>query len=285
MLNEDRSPDFHSVDPIPLTMPFHCPLPIPALSRDEFEERDRVVMSCAYSSQNELGRLCDERVYENDMAVRLRAAGCGDVHTQVPLTVSHGDFTKTYRLDLVADGALYELKTVSELSGAHDAQLLNYMLLLEIPRAKLLNFRGAKVQGALRATPLDHTKRRAFSVDASRWSERSGECRRLFDTMVELLGDWGAFLDVRLYEQALVHFTGGENRVVCEIPLSRAGCELGTHRFPVHATGCAFAVTAFATGSEIHESHLRRLLAHTPLDGIQWINVAHARVQFVSITR
>ena len=98
-------------------MPFHCPLPIRSLSREEFEERDRIVMSCAYASQNELGRLCDERVYENDMAARLHAAGFSEIHTQVPLTVSHRDFAKTYRLDLIADGALYELKSVAALVG------------------------------------------------------------------------------------------------------------------------------------------------------------------------
>ena len=100
-----------------------------------FEERDRTVMSCAYASQNELGRLCDECVYEKDMVIRLRAAGCHEIHTQVPLTVSHRDFAKTYRLDLIVDDALYELKTVNDLAGEHEAQLLNYMLLLEIGRA------------------------------------------------------------------------------------------------------------------------------------------------------
>jgi GxxExxY protein len=160
-------------------MPFHCPLPIRSLSREEFEERDRVAMQCAYASQNELGRLCDEPVYENDMAARLRAAGLGEIHTQLPLMVSHRDFAKTYRLDLIIDGALYELKTVNELAGEHEAQLLNYMMLLEIPRAKLLNFRSAQVKGRLHATPLDHAKRRAATVDTSRWLEHSEECRNL----------------------------------------------------------------------------------------------------------
>ena len=45
-------------------MPIHCPIQIRALSAEEFEERDYRVMGHAYGSQNELGRLCDERVYE-----------------------------------------------------------------------------------------------------------------------------------------------------------------------------------------------------------------------------
>ena len=70
-------------------MPIRCPIVIRNLTQPEFDERDRIVMRCAYAAQNELGRLCDERVYENDLALRLRAEGMPGVHTQVPVTVSH----------------------------------------------------------------------------------------------------------------------------------------------------------------------------------------------------
>ena len=79
-------------------------------------------MHCAYDSQNALGRLCDERVYENDLARRLRAEGFREVHSQVPITLSHCGFHKEYRLDLLADDALYELKTTTAFTSEHDAQ-------------------------------------------------------------------------------------------------------------------------------------------------------------------
>ena len=94
-------------------MPTHLPFPIRNLTQTEFDALDPVVMRCAYDSQNELGRLCDERVYENDLALRLRAAGMSEVHTQVPVTVSHQGFEKLYRFDLVVEHGLYELKTVA----------------------------------------------------------------------------------------------------------------------------------------------------------------------------
>jgi hypothetical protein len=62
----------------------------------EFDERDAIVMRCAYAAQNTLGRLCDERVYENDLALRLSAEGFKAVHTQVPVTVKHDSFEKVY---------------------------------------------------------------------------------------------------------------------------------------------------------------------------------------------
>src|SRR6266850_420795 len=66
---------------------------------------------------------------QNDLAARLRAAGL-PVRTEVPITVTCRDFAKTYFLDLVvADTAIYELKTALGLIGEHEAQLLNYLLL------------------------------------------------------------------------------------------------------------------------------------------------------------
>src|SRR5277367_247964 len=117
-------------------MPIHCPITIAALSAEEFEALDYRVMGHAYASQNELGRLCDECAYEADMKARLLADGFKSVQTQVPVNVTHRDFSKTYRLDLVPDGALYEFKAEGALVGEHDAQLLNYMFLLGIQRGK-----------------------------------------------------------------------------------------------------------------------------------------------------
>lgn len=106
-------------------MPIASAIPVRNLTREEFDERDAVVMRCAYASQNALGRLCDERVYENDLALRLQAEGFTNVSTQVPVTLTHEDFRKEYRLDLLVDDALYELKTVAALASQHDTQALH----------------------------------------------------------------------------------------------------------------------------------------------------------------
>ena len=135
-------------------MPIHCPVKIECLDAEEFEAVDYRVMGHAFACQNELGRLCNEQAYEMDLKSRLSADHFASVHTQVPVTVSHSSFTKTYYLDLVADHALYELKTAVSFSGEHEAQLLNYLFLLGLKRGKLLNFRPSKVQGNISATAL-----------------------------------------------------------------------------------------------------------------------------------
>lgn len=250
-------------------MPIHCPVSVASLRADEFEKLDYRVMGHAYASQNELGRLCDECAYEADLKARLLAEGFRSVQTQVPVTVTHRDFSKTYRLDLIADAALYELKAEQTLVGEHDAQLLNYMFLLGIQRGKLLNFRPPKVQGKIIATSLTPETRRRFGAITGRWKELTPTCAALHQALCDLLNDWGAFLSVDLFQEALIHFLGGASNVEQRVSLSRAGIDLGTQRMLVHAHGVVFRLTAVTEDQQYVESHLRRLLALTSLQGIQ----------------
>lgn len=266
-------------------MPLHCPITIKPLAPEAFETLDYRVMGHAYASQNELGRLCDECAYQADLRARLLADGFRAVHTEVPVTVTHRDFTKKYYLDLVADDALYELKVHSSLVGEHEAQLLNYVLLLGSQRGKLLNFRPAKVQGQIVATSLTFDERKRFKVVDQDWRGLTPECVKLRQTMCELLKDWGAFLDLALYQEALVFFLGGETKVRSLVNLNRNGLNLGSQHMLTHSTDVAFRLTAFTKSSDTAASHLRRLLALTSLKAIQWINLNHAQIEFTIITK
>lgn len=266
-------------------MPIHCPVQIKSLDAAAFDARDYRVMGHAYASQNELGRLCDECAYQADLKARLRADGFHSVLTEIPVTVTHWDFAKKYYLDLAADDALYELKTDVALSSEHDAQLLNYMFLLGIPRGKLLNFRPAKVQGRILATKLTPELRRQFTIVRERWQELSPACASLHETLGELLRDWGAFLEMGLYQEALVHFLGGAGKVEHQVQLSRNAVDLGRQRMLVHAPDIAFRLTAVTEDQQYVESHIRRLLALTNLKAIQWINLNHAQIEFTTIQK
>jgi len=266
-------------------MPIHCPVTIKHLSPAEFEEVDYRLMGHAYSSQNDLGRLCDECAYHADLRARLMTDGFQSVLTEVPITVTHRDFSKKYFLDLIVDDALYELKTDAHFASEHEAQLFNYMFLLGVPRAKLLNFRPPKVQGKIIATGLTNATRRRFHFAVDRWKEFTPACGPLRQTFEELLKDWGAFLEVGLYEEALIHLLGGQAKIEQRIGLYRNNIALGTHRMFTHWKSAAFRLTAIAGGQEHVESHLRRLLALTNLDAIQWINLNHTQIEFTTIVR
>ncbi len=246
---------------------------------------DYRVMGHAFASQNELGRLCEEGVYQRDLQARLLADGCLGAQIEAPVTVFHADFSKTYLVDLVVSDAVYELKAVAALTGEHQAQLLHYLFLLGVPRGKLINFRPPKVTGRICATPLSPDARRLAKVDTGRWRDVTPECATLRHTALELLDDWGAFLAVALYQEALTHLLGGEPRVVQRLPLRRGDVELGTQRFHVHGHRAAFRLTALSAQSEATEAHLRRLLALTDLHALQWINLSHADAQFVTLSR
>ena len=263
-------------------MPIHCLIPIRDLSKAEFNERDALVMRCAYAARNTLGRLLDERVYENDIALRLKAEGCS-VHTQVPVTVSLGTFEKVYRCDLIAGDALYELKTVIAFTGEHDMQALHYAMMLGIGHAKLMNFRTQKVQGRLRFNALSQADRHRLVWDEDAWRPLTEKCEELRQHARNIINDWGAYLDCRLYDEALRHFMGGELACVRRVAVVREGNELGTHPMSFHADGLFFVVTALTTEIPQFEGHLRRLMRFTASRGAQWVNLNHNRIQFITL--
>jgi GxxExxY protein len=250
---------------------------------DEFQSVDYRVMGHAFATRNDLGQFCDEAIYEADLAARLRRNGFRDVKTQVPVTVTFRDFAKTYYLDLLADDALYELKANRNLTSDHESQLLNYIFLLGLRRGKLLNFRPVKVQGKMVATSLTQEARRQFKSVTARWQDLTPNCERVRRTMCDLLQDWGAFLELALYEAALVQLLGGATEVEQRVSLARDGLELGNQPMLILDQNVAFRLTAFTGARDFVEQHLRRLLLLTGLRALQWINLNHTQIEFITI--
>ncbi len=255
-------------------MPIHHTIPLRDLSQDEFDGLDRVVMQHAYAAQNELGRLFDERVYENQMARTLRGAGFS-VQTQVPVKAVHGLFEKTYYLDLVVNQMLYELKAVAALAPEHEAQALHYAMLMDVRRAKLLNFRTERVQGKLCFSSVTDAERRRSRFETDAWRPQTNACERLMQQLRELVADLGTHLSTRLYSEALVHFNGGETGCLQRIPVA----ELGTHLIQSHAPGLAFILTSLTRGVPDYRHHLSRLIGHLDVRAMQWFNLNHATIE------
>ncbi len=266
-------------------MPISCPIKVRHLTSEEFNERDFRVMKHAFASQNELGRLCEEGVYQLDLQARLLADGFRDVQVEVPVVLSHEDFIKELSIDLIADNLVYELKTVLTLTGDHEAQLFTYLFLLEANRGKLLNFRPAKVEGLLRATGISHADRHRLRIDSTAWQDLTSGCAKLRTLMLELLADWGGYLEFEHYEDALIHFFGGDKQVEHRLPLYRGGVSLGTQRFLCHAPKVAFRLSAFTAGLDNVEAQLRRLLALSDLHAIHWINLNRSDIRMTSLLR
>jgi GxxExxY protein len=267
-------------------MPITFPISIRPIDQKEFAKLDYNVMRHAFDSQNELGRLCDEVIYQNDLAARLDSARRGPIRTEVRVDVTHGDFAKAYFLDLVVgDTAIYELKTAVCLVAEHDSQLLNYLFLCRSNHGKLINFRPAEVETKFVNSGLTREARGRLEIDQHRWQEVDKESQSLRAILVDLLEDWGGFLEVQLYLEAIVHFLGGENAVLRMVPLSRGNIAIGNQRLHMLGPETAFRITGLTEDTVGYERQLRSLLSHSPLRAIQWINVARHRISFVTLDK
>jgi GxxExxY protein len=99
------------------------------------------VIGCAFTVLNTLGVGFAEKVYENALAIEIRAAGLTVVQ-QYGVTVHYnGVVIGDYFPDLlVEDELLVELKTVKELDDAHRMQCTNYLKGTGLRLCLLLNF-------------------------------------------------------------------------------------------------------------------------------------------------
>src|SRR5438046_9716644 len=97
------------------------------------------------------------------------------VHTVRPIFSNYSAPTSIYTLSLHDALPIY-----SSLVAEHEAQLFNYMFMIGIQRAKLLNFRPAKVQGKIIATSLTQEQRR-------RSEEHTSELQSLTNLVCRLL--------------------------------------------------------------------------------------------------
>lgn len=260
-------------------MPIHCPLEIQSLSTEEFGSLYYSVMGQIFASQNQIGRLADERIYRADVGTRLHSVGL-ESQQEVPIELIHKAFLKTLYLDLVvAQKAVYEIKTVSNLTQRHVAQLLTYLYLLDLPRGKLVNFRSSTVESEFINAPISRENRCGFSVS----DQESHGDGNLITLVVDLVRDWGTSLSASLYHEAIVHLLGGTSSVMRMLPLSRNGWNLGNQRFHLVSDDRAFELTTFTNHDNDYEEQLRRLIHLSPLNTIDWINIGAQRVSFRTI--
>lgn len=262
-------------------MPIHCNIPIQPLSTEAFGKLDFRVMRHAFDSQNDLGRLADERIYQADLAGRLRSEGIA-VRREVEIQLCYEDFRKSLFLDLlVADLGVYELKVASELADAHVGQLLTQLHLLDLPRGKLINFGSAKVQSKFVNAPMRSDQRRAFRFSDVNYN---GDLR-FSELVVGILRDWGTSLTLSLYQQAIIALLGGVETVEVMLPMHRSGMSLGNQRFHLASSDTAFKITAMNRDADAFEHQLGRLICYSPLRAIHWINVGHEEVVLKTVGR
>jgi GxxExxY protein len=248
---------------------------------EEFTSLAFDVMACVFEVHNEMGRFFDERVYKQLLAARM-----GGVQLEVPIIVRLDDFEQRYWLDMLVRGAaVFEWKAVAGLAPRHRAQLLNYLLLCDLPRGKLVNVRPALVEHEFVNTTQRPNDRREFQLEDAGFSPLDAADRAWKDFLIAGLGEWETGLDLHLYEAAISHALGGEDQVIRDIEVVANGRPIGRQRARVTAAGAAIKVTALADELDAFESHARRFLWHTRLTAVHWVNITRHCVSLKTLTR
>lgn len=123
--------------------------PVPKLHRQDLQDIEKLtelVIGCAFKVFNTLGFGFLESVYEKSLLIELRRQGIA-AKAQSPIKVFYasenvGDFFADI---LIENQLILELKSVSQLTPAHQVQLVNYLNATGIENGLLINFGAQKV--------------------------------------------------------------------------------------------------------------------------------------------
>ena len=242
--------------------------PVP-LSQNAFHALDYQVMGVAFNLQNEMGNLWDEKEYQSELALRCRSLGL-EVFEEVPVSIHHNGFKKTYFLDLLANGSVYELKTASSIADNHEAQTLNYLFLTNTQHGKIINFRPDSLTWRFVSTSLRHEHRMDYSKKISAWHPSTKQTQGILEVMEALLDNWGAYLSTNLYKEALCYLLGIplENEQERFVPLSRKSI--------LH-------MSALNKRKNNLKNNLQKYLNRSNFSELLWINFNQNQIVFSSL--
>ena len=262
-------------------MPIQVQTEIKVFNQEEYHALNRRLLGVAFSVQNDFGRFLDEALAKRELAARCADIGILPVEREVRIRVTHERFVKDYFMDLLlASGLMVELKARESTVPAHRAQTLNYLFLAGMNHGTLINLRTERVEHEFVSTRLTHERRRQFTVDDTQWREPNPESAFLKQQMLALLHDWGAFLEVPLYRDALTFFLGGAAAVLRPVEVFSETRTLGPQTTHLLTPDTAFALSAVSEQPEQYGSHLTCFLRHTHLLHLQWINLNHHHIEF-----
>jgi GxxExxY protein len=118
----------------------------------KFEEISNRVIGSAIEVHRILGPGLLESTYEQCLAHELKLNGI-EFRCQHALPVEYKGLRLGcgYRVDILIENCLIlELKSVSEILGIHEAQLLTYMKLAHIPTGLLINFNVRRLKDGIK---------------------------------------------------------------------------------------------------------------------------------------
>ena len=120
--------------------------------QSEFSELSHRVIGCAIEVHRQLGPGLLEETYKQCLAHELQLQSISfQVEVTLPVIYKDCRLDCGYRIDiLVANALIMELKSVEQLKGIHQAQLITYLKLSGIEEGLLINFNVVQLKDGLR---------------------------------------------------------------------------------------------------------------------------------------
>jgi len=266
-------------------MPIIPAIPIERISENAFHELDYQVMRYAFDVHNELGRFCDEKIYQNALREKCMAAGL-EAATEFEVKLTHKEYSKSFFIDLLINkGTVYELKTAKRILEDFRSQTLDYLFMTNTRHGKLVNFRPRSVEHEFVSTTLGDKDRHAFSILDANWKETSKIGSKIKTLSIDLLSDWGAFLNTTIYQEAIYHFLGGEEALIQPVEIAHNNNVLGHQKIPIVNKSETFCLTSATKEINHLQAHLQRFLRNTRLETLYWINLNRFKIQFTTLEK
>ena len=113
----------------------------------QHKELTKKIIAAAYHVYNKMGFGFLESVYEKCLLIELRKGGL-KTESQKPVIVEYeNEVVGEFKADIVVeDTVILELKSVRQITQAHEVQLVNYLVATGKPVGLILNFGEQKVE-------------------------------------------------------------------------------------------------------------------------------------------
>lgn len=114
----------------------------------EYSDLVYQIIGAAMSVHSELNWGLLEPIYQEALHLELKDRDIdNEREKEIPCFYKNHKLDKKYKMDIVVDDIIVELKSCQELIPAHRAQLFNYMRLTKKPVGLLINFGCSSLQG------------------------------------------------------------------------------------------------------------------------------------------
>jgi len=129
---------------------------MPEEKQRDFSELSHRVIGCAIEVHRHLDPGLLEATYQQCLAHELHLQSIAfQIECPLPVTYKGVHLDCGYRIDLLVEKELIiELKSVEQLQGIHQAQLITYMKLAGIDQGLLVNFNVVHLKDGLRSLSL-----------------------------------------------------------------------------------------------------------------------------------